>query len=220
MTSDPSAAPSTRTHADMSDIQPGQRGRLVVLVGPSAVGKSSVVTRVRELLPQMYFSVSVTTRSPRPGEVDGRDYHFVTAQKFDQMIADDELLEWAEIHGGLQRSGTPSAPVIRAIEAGTPTLVEVDIAGSRNIVAKIPTAITVFLAPPSWDELVARLTGRGTESPEVIERRLATAQHELAHTDEFTHVLVNDDVDRVAHELVSLLVGHDHNGHDHSDRTR
>lgn len=181
----------------------------MVLVGPSAVGKSTVVERVRQLIPNLYFSVSATTRAPRPGEVDGRDYHFVSAAEFDRMIAADELLEWADIHGGLQRSGTPAAPVVAALARGLPVLVEVDLAGARNVRAKLPEAITVFLAPPSWDDLVSRLTGRGTETPDAIARRLQTARTEMAARDEFDHVLVNDEVDQVASELVSLLVGPD-----------
>jgi guanylate kinase len=176
------------------------------LAGPSAVGKSSVVRRLRELLPDLMFSVSATTRAPRAGEVDGRDYFFVTPGEFDRLIADGELLEWAEIHGGLQRSGTPSRPVFEAMEQGRPTLVEVDLAGARNIRAAVPEAVTVFLAPPSWEELVSRLRGRGTESDEVIARRLQTARAELDSADEFDHVVVNDEVDSVAKHLVSLLV--------------
>ncbi|WP_296389415.1 guanylate kinase [Williamsia sp.] len=187
-----------------SDVR---RGRLVVLVGPSAVGKSSVVRRLRELMPDLVFSVSATTRAPRAGEIDGRDYHFVGAERFAQMIADGDLLEWAEIHGGLQRSGTPARPVFEALEAGSPVLVEVDIAGARAVQARLADAITVFLTPPSWEVLVERLTGRGTETAEVIERRLETARAELAIAHEFDHVIVNDDVDRVAQNLVSLLVG-------------
>ncbi|MFW0790494.1 guanylate kinase [Gordonia sp. CPCC 205333] len=183
------------------------RGRLIVLVGPSAVGKSTVVNRVRALLPELFFSVSVTTRAPRPGEVDGRDYHFVSDADFDALIADDKLLEWAEIHGGLQRSGTPRQPVLDALEAGKPVLVEVDLEGSANVVAKLPEAYTVFLSPPTWEDLVQRLTGRGTESPEKVARRLETARVEMASKDNFDQVLVNREVDQVAAELVSLLVG-------------
>ncbi|NMO00437.1 guanylate kinase [Gordonia sp. TBRC 11910] len=183
------------------------RGRLIVLVGPSAVGKSTVVKRVRERLPELFFSVSVTTRAARPGEVDGRDYHFISDAEFDAMIADDRLLEWAEIHGGLQRSGTPRQPVLDALAAGKPVLVEVDLEGAANVVAQLPEAHTVFLSPPTWDDLVARLTGRGTETPEKIARRLETARIEMASKDDFDRVLVNREVDQVAIELVSLLVG-------------
>jgi guanylate kinase len=176
------------------------------LAGPSAVGKSSVVRRLRELLPELMFSVSATTRDPRAGEVDGRDYHFVSRDEFDRLIEENQLLEWAEIHGGLQRSGTPAKPVYEAMEQGRPTLVEVDLAGARNIRDTVPEAVTVFLAPPSWDVLVTRLRGRGTETDEVMERRLQTARAELDSADEFDHVIVNDEVDSVAQQLLSLLV--------------
>ncbi|MGO3327087.1 guanylate kinase [Gordonia sp. (in: high G+C Gram-positive bacteria)] len=191
----------------MPDTNTGSRGRLVVLVGPSAVGKSTVVRRLRDALPALHFSVSATTREPRPGEVDGRDYHFVTRDSFDAMIDAGEMLEWAEIHGGLQRSGTPAAPVEQAMAQGRPVLVEVDLVGARNVRARLNEAITVFLAPPSWDELVSRLTGRGTESGDVIERRLETARVEMAAQDEFAHVIVNDDVDETVEQLLNLLVG-------------
>lgn len=173
------------------------------------MGKSTVVARVRQLLPELFFSVSATTRAPRPGEVGGRDYHFVDRAEFDRMIADDELLEWAEIHGGLQRSGTPRRPVLDAMERGEPVLVEVDLVGARNVLRRIPEATGVFLAPPSWEDLVARLTGRGTESADAVARRLETARTEMAAQGEFEHVLVNHEVDQVASELVSLLVGSD-----------
>jgi guanylate kinase len=184
-----------------------QRGRLVVLAGPSAVGKSTVVRVLRDRVPNLLFSVSATTRDPRPGEVDGVDYHFVSRAEFDRMIDDGELLEWADIHGGLQRSGTPAAPVREALAAGRPVLVEVDLAGARAVRAAMPEAVLTFLAPPSWDVLVERLTGRGTETHDVVTRRLETARTELAAKDEFDTVVVNDDVDRAVDELVSLLVG-------------
>ena len=191
----------------MPTEQSRSRGRLVVLVGPSAVGKSTVVARVRNLVPELYFSVSATTRDPRPGEVDGRDYLFVGRDEFDAMVHRGEMLEWAEIHGGLQRSGTPSGPVLAALAAGRPVLVEVDLAGSRLVREALPEAVSVFLAPPSWAELERRLRGRGTETAEVIERRLATARVEMDARDEFGHVVVNDDVDSSAQQLVNLLIG-------------
>lgn len=190
-----------------SNVSDVRRGRLVVLVGPSAVGKSTVVRCVREQVPNLTFSVSATTRAPRPGEVDGVDYTFVTRTEFDRMIADGELLEWADIHGGLQRSGTPAKPIEAAMSAGKPVLIEVDLAGARAVRAALPEAVLVFMAPPSWDELVARLTSRGTESAAVIERRLETARVELAAQDEFQAVIVNDEVQKSCEELVSLLVG-------------
>ncbi|QOW00723.1 guanylate kinase [Rhodococcus pyridinivorans] len=184
-----------------------RRGRLVVLAGPSAVGKSTVVRLLRSRIPDLHFSVSATTRDPRPGEVDGVDYHFVGRAEFDRMIEAGELLEWADIHGGLQRSGTPAKPVLDALADGHPVLVEVDLAGARAVRAAMQDAVLVFLAPPSWEVLVERLTGRGTETDEVVARRLDTARSELAAQDEFDVVIVNDDVDRACDELVSLLVG-------------
>ncbi|MBM7414693.1 guanylate kinase [Rhodococcus sp. PvP016] len=200
---------STAVSSEDSSLR---KGRLVVLAGPSAVGKSSVVAKVRQQLPDLYFSVSATTRDPRPGEVHGQDYRFVDAAEFDRMIEAGDLLEWAEIHRGLHRSGTPAEPVRRALAAGEPVLLEVDLQGARAVRAAAPEALLVFLAPPSWDVLVGRLTGRGTEPQDVIERRLETAREELAASDEFDTVIVNDDVDRACAELVSLLVGGVPNG--------
>ena len=189
----------------MSEVAP--RGQLVVLAGPSAVGKSTVVSGLRSAVPDLYFSVSMTTRAPRPGEVDGKDYFFVTPEHFQGRIDRGEMLEWADIHGGLQRSGTPAGPVQEAMDAGRPVLVEVDLAGARNIKRLLPEAQTVFLAPPSWDILVQRLTGRGTENPEVIERRLATAREELDAQGEFDVVVVNDNVDTAVATIAGILQG-------------
>lgn len=193
---------STPGHA-----RPSSRGRLVVLAGPSGVGKSSVVAVLRDRLPELHFSVSATTRAPRPGEVDGRDYHFVTAAEFDRMVEAGELLEWAEIHRGLHRSGTPAAPVRAAVAAGEPVLVEVDLAGARAIRATEPDALLVFLQPPSWEALVERLTGRGTEDEATVARRFETARVELAAAEEFDRTIVNDDVGSAAARLLDLLVG-------------
>ena len=181
-------------------------GRVVVLSGPSAVGKSTLVRCLREQIPDLHFSVSATTRAPRPDEVDGVDYHFVTPGRFQQLIDDGALLEWAEIHGGLHRSGTLARPVRDATTAGHPVLIEVDLAGARAVKQAMPEAITVFLAPPSWETLEARLIGRGTETPEVIQRRLTTARTELAAQDDFDEVVVNSRLETACAELVSLLV--------------
>jgi guanylate kinase len=193
-----------------------RRGRLIVLAGPSGVGKSSVVAGLRAALPELYFSVSATTRAPRLGEVDGRDYRFVGPAGFDVLIARGELLEWAEIHGGLQRSGTPRAPVEEALAAGRPVLVEVDLQGARAVKAAVPESLTVFLAPPTLDELARRLRGRGTETEAQFARRLQTAQEEMASRHEFDEVVVNDDVQAVVGRLVELMVGPgSHSVHQH-----
>jgi guanylate kinase len=181
-------------------------GRVVVLSGPSAVGKSTVVRCLRDRVPDLHFSVSVTTRAPRPGEVDGVDYSFVTIERFQELIDHGALLEWADIHGGLHRSGTPAEPVRDATAAGQPVLIEVDLAGARAVKEAMPEALTVFLAPPNWEALESRLTGRGTESPEAMARRLATAREELAAQNDFDVVVVNSELESACAELVSLLV--------------
>ncbi len=179
---------------------------MVVLSGPSAVGKSSVVRCLREQIPDLHFSVSATTRAPRPGEVDGVDYHFVSPARFQQLIDEGALLEWAEIHGGLHRSGTLAEPVRAAAAAGLPVLIEVDLAGARAVKKAMPEALSVFLAPPSWADLEARLIGRGTETAEAIRRRLDTARVELAAQTDFDEVVVNSRLESACAELVSLLV--------------
>jgi guanylate kinase len=166
-----------------------------------------VVRCLRERIPNLHFSVSATTRAPRPGEVDGVDYHFVSPARFQELIDEGALLEWAEIHGGLQRSGTLAAPVRAATASGFPVLIEVDLAGARAIKRAMPEAITVFLAPPSWADLQARLVGRGTETPEAMQRRLETARVELEAQDDFDQVVVNSQLESATPELVSLLVG-------------
>ncbi|MET0756576.1 MAG: guanylate kinase [Mycobacterium sp.] len=181
--------------------------RVVVLSGPSAVGKSTVVRCLRERVPDLHFSVSVTTRAARPGEVDGVDYAFITSERFQQLIDAGALLEWAEIHGGLHRSGTPAQPIRDATNAGHPVLIEVDLAGAQAVKKAMPEAITVFLAPPSWEALESRLLQRGTETAEVMARRLETARAELAAQDEFDEVVVNSQLESACAELISLLVG-------------
>jgi guanylate kinase len=165
------------------------------------------VRELRELYPDLWFSVSVTTRAQRPGEVDGLDYHFVSNAEFDRMIEAGELLEWAEIHGGAHRSGTPRQPIERRLAVGLPALLELDLQGARAVRGTLPEALLVFIAPPSWEVLVARLVGRGTESPDAVARRLNTARQELAARDEFDVEVVNDDVRRAARDLLTLIVG-------------
>lgn len=182
-----------------------ENAQLVVLAGPAGVGKSTVVNRLRAEIPGLYFSVSMTTRAARPGEVDGRDYFFVTPEQFQEHIDADEMLEWAEIHGGLQRSGTPRGPVEKALAEGRPVLVEVDLAGARAIRKVAPNAHLLFLAPPSWEILVSRLTGRGTETEAQVNRRLETARVEMDAQGEFDEVVVNDDVDQAVAAISRAL---------------
>ena len=177
--------------------------RLTVLSGPSGVGKSTVVAELNRMSPGIWISVSVTTRRPRPGEVDGREYHFVDDDEFDRLVADGALLEWAQFAGN--RYGTPREPLNAKLEAGVACLLEIDLAGARQVKRAVPDARLVFLAPPSWDELVRRLTGRGTESAEVMDRRLAAARDELAAAGEFEVTLVNTSVQDVCRQLVALM---------------
>jgi len=178
-------------------------GRLTVLSGPSGVGKGTVVAAVRRLHPHIWVSVSVTTRPPRPGETDGVQYRFVDADRFAELVAGGQLLEYAQFAGNSY--GTPREPVERRLAQGIPTLLEIELQGARQVRATMPEAQFVFLAPPSWAELEARLTGRGTESPEIIRARLDQAAVELAAQDEFDRTVVNDDVQRAAQELVRLI---------------
>ena len=182
--------------------RPG-RSRLLVLAGPTAVGKGTVAARIAADNPEILLSVSATTRTPRPGEIDGVHYHFVDDAEFDRLIADGELLEHAVVHNS-HRYGTPRAPIDRALAQNRTVLLEIDLQGARQVRAADPSATLVFLLPPSWDELVNRLVGRGTEGPEERARRLRTAKAELAAQGEFDFRVVNDDVARAAREVVAV----------------
>jgi guanylate kinase len=190
-----SAGPAARTGSDAA--------RLTVLSGPSGVGKGSVVAEIRRHHPSVWLSVSVTTRSPRPGETDGVEYHFVSKAEYDRMVAASELLEHATFAGNCY--GTPRQPVERRLAAGLPALLEIELQGARQVREAMPEAQFVFLAPPSWEELVRRLVGRGTEDEDTIRQRLEAAQVELAAEKEFDTVVVNDRVEHAAKELVALL---------------
>ncbi|MGY1434373.1 guanylate kinase [Streptomyces reniochalinae] len=184
-------------------VPPVSTSRLTVLSGPSGVGKSTVVAHMRKAHPGVWLSVSATTRKPRPGERHGVQYFFVDDEEFDKLVANGELLEWAAFAGN--RYGTPRQAVLEHLERGEPVLLEIDLQGARLVKQSMPEAQLVFLAPPSWDELVRRLTGRGTEAPEVIERRLAAARTELAAEAEFDLTLVNTSVEQVSAELLALM---------------
>jgi guanylate kinase len=177
--------------------------RLTVLSGPSGVGKGTVVAKVRQLYPHVWVSVSCTTRHPRPGERDGIEYRFLDRDRFLDLAGAGDLLEHAEFAGNLY--GTPRAPVIAHLEAGDPALLEIELQGARQVRAALPDALLVFLAPPSWEELERRLRGRGTEDPERVAARLERARVEMAAETEFDRVIVNDDVEHAAAELVELM---------------
>lgn len=190
-----------------------RRGRLFVVSGPSGVGKSTVLARLRRALPQLWFSVSVTTRSPRRGETDGVQYRFVSTAEFDRMVAAGELLEHASYAG--YDYGTPRAPVAQRLARGVDVLLEIEVQGARQVRAAAGVgqqAVLVFLAPPSRDELRRRLTARGTEDDPAILARLAAAERELAAEAEFDITVVNTDVDAAVAELVRLITA------DHPER--
>ena len=178
--------------------------RLTVLAGPTAVGKGTIVSYILQHYPKVKLSVSATTRSPRPGEVDGVSYFFWTPERFNEAIANGELLEYAVVHG-VNKYGTPKAPIEAALANDELILLEIDLQGARQVKAAMPDARLIFIAPPSWDELVRRLKGRGTESEEEQARRLETARVELAAASEFDHVVINDEVARCAAEVVNLM---------------
>lgn len=190
----------------MARSQAQQPARLTVLAGPTAVGKGTVSADLRQRFPQIWLSVSATTRPPRPGEIDGVHYLFVSAEEFADMVARGDLLEHAVVHGR-HHYGTPRAPVEQRLRQGQPALLEIDLQGARQVRTTMPQARFVFLAPPSWEELVRRLVGRGTEDEDERNRRLATARIEMAAQAEFDHTIINDDVARATDELVALIHG-------------
>lgn len=190
--------------ADREQSPASARSRLVVLAGPTAVGKGAVSTYIREHYPNVMLSVSATTRAPRPGEVDGVNYHFVTDEEFDRLEASGAMLETATVHNA-HRYGTPREPIEAALAAGSSVLLEIDLQGARAVRAAMPDAILVFLLPPSWEELVRRLIGRGTEDAAEQARRLETAKTEMAAQGEFDYRVVNTDVSQAAREVVDLM---------------
>lgn len=178
--------------------------QLTVLAGPTAVGKGTVSAYIRENYPDVWFSVSATTRDPRPGEEDGVHYYFVSDEEFDAMIEGRQMLEWATVHNSY-KYGTIRSMVQKQLDAGRNVLLEIDLQGARQVRNAMPEAQLIFLAPPSWDELVRRLVGRGTESPQEQEVRLETAKIELAAEPEFDYTVINETVEAAAEEIVRLM---------------
>jgi len=187
------------------DEQARRLGRLIVVSGPSGVGKGSVIAAAIAQRPETWTSISTTTRQPRPAEQEGREYFFVTKADFEREVASGGFLEWAEYADNLY--GTAREPVDQNLASGRNVILEIELAGARQVRAAFPTAVLVLIRPPSMADLRERLIGRGTEPSEVVERRLATARHELAAESEFDYVLVNEDIGATASELVDLLDG-------------
>ncbi len=182
---------------------PSARGKLFIVSAPSGAGKTTLCRYLRRAFPQLEYSVSATTRSPRPGEKDGRDYHFVSRQQFERGIREGRWAEWARVHDNYY--GTPAAPIEKALAAGRPVLLDIDVQGARQLVERFPEAVTIFIMPPDMETLEKRLAGRGTDSPEVIARRLENARREMEQKDFYRHVIVNDDLEEAVGQLVGLV---------------
>lgn len=181
-----------------------KRGKLFVISGPSGVGKSTILKELLQRQEDIYFSVSATTRKPRPGEVDGVHYHFHTSEDFQQLIEEEALLEWAEYVGNFY--GTPAKYVDEAMEAGRNVILDIEVQGAGKVAEKRPEAVRIFIAPPSWQELERRLTDRGTDEPEKIQKRLERAREEFDSAGQYDYVVINDTVEHAVGELEAIMV--------------
>ncbi len=207
LTSDSSLLCDTATEpiaSTPSADQASLEGRLVVLTGPSGVGKGTLLKKLRQRHPHLYLSVSATTRQPRPGEVDGEHYYFVSRDVFQSMIDKGELLEWAEFAGNYY--GTPKLPVEVQIERGNQVILEIELEGARQIARSFPQALKIFIMPPSDEELERRIRGRAQDDEAAIARRLNRARVELAAANEFDICIVNDDLENALSELEAVLL--------------
>ena len=178
-------------------------GNLFVVSGPAGVGKGTLVARVMEAMPNAWLSVSATTRTPRPGEVDGVHYRFLSDQEFDELVANDGFLEWAQVHTA--RYGTPRDSVIEHMDNGEQVILEIDVQGAFQVKEKMPACHLIFVEPPSLTELRSRLEGRGTEAPDVVDKRMQVAEVELARKKEYDYTLVNDDLDEATADLLAII---------------
>lgn len=180
-----------------------RKGNLFIISGPSGAGKGTLVRELVSCVPDLWVSVSVTTRAPRPGEVEGRHYFFVSCEEFDRLAETGGLIEWAEVHGN--RYGTPRAAVEQKVAEGKQVILEIDPQGAFQVKCLMPGSVLIFIMPPSWEELQRRLTGRGSETKAQVETRLETARHELELVGAYDHVVQNDDVPRAVGELVGII---------------
>ncbi len=180
-------------------------GKLIVLTGPSGVGKGTLMRSLLQRHPELYYSVSATTRAPRPGEVDGKNYYFISRSKFEQLVAQGEFLEWAEFAGNYY--GTPREAVLSQVQSGKLVVLEIELEGARQVRASFPQALSLFILPPSFEELERRIRGRGQDSEEAIARRLQRAKQEIQAADEFDIQIVNDDFETALNAIETALFG-------------